>query len=419
VATARSQELLSGRYRLGELLGEGGMAEVFLAEDLRLGRQVAVKMLKPQLGADTTVRYRFEQEARTAARLSHPNIVGIIDTGEDEGAAFIIMERLPGSTLADELENGPLPEARVRDIARQVLSALEAAHTAGIVHRDIKPANVLTCGDGRVKVADFGIATAMDEAQAVTSAGLLVGTPAYVAPERLAGAPATASSDLYSFASVLYQCLTGRRPFEAASTIELISAVREREPDPIARYRPDVDPAFAGVVERTLSKDPSLRPVSARAMAGLLDGTVESDTVEIPGRTEVAGGASDPGSTMVLPDLAIERTRVLPASEQVARQPHAVTAHRAPPAAQRIARSAAARWPSWSAAARRYRILLAFLGAVLLALLISLPLAASSGPGVPTSPTGGSSRAAHRLPALTGVPAPLADAIDKLQQAVR
>ncbi len=363
---------------------------MFLAEDRRLGREVAVKMLRPQLGADPTVRYRFEQEARTAARLSHPNIVGIIDTGEDDGIAYIIMERLPGTTLADELEQGPLDEARVRAVAHQVLSALEAAHSAGIVHRDIKPANVLTGRDGRVKVADFGIAIAMDEAQAITSTGLLIGTPAYVAPERLAGAAATPSSDLYSLASVLYQCLTGHRAFEGASTIELITAVRDREPTPISAFRPEADPLLVEVVERALSKDPSRRPASASVMSRMLDGTCGTSGID----------------TMEIPGSAPERTRVMP-----------LPAEPAPPSA--FARIASGRWGALREVVQRYPAMLAFLGAALLALVIALPLAASTSTTTPSGRTGTASHVTHHLPALPGVPSPLARALDKLEQAVR
>lgn len=272
---------LSGRYRLGARLGHGGMAEVYAAEDLRLGRPVAIKLLRRQLGEDPAVRARFEREACTAARIAHPNIVGILDIGEDDGVAFIIMERLDGSTLADELLLGRLAEGRVRQVAVQVLAALGAAHAAGIVHRDVKPANILTCRDGRVKVADFGIATALDEAQHITSTGWLVGTPAYVAPERILGKAATPSSDLYSLGAVLFECLSGERPFADKTTVELLAAIREEVPVPVSTLRPGVDPILCRLIDDCLRKDPAARPASARAMAQALATTYDVGTVEL------------------------------------------------------------------------------------------------------------------------------------------
>jgi len=412
VTTARSLELLAGRYELGPLLGQGGMAEVFEANDLRLGRKVAVKILRPALGSDPGVRERFEKEARTAARLSHPNVVGIIDTGEDDGIAFIIMERLDGTTLADELRSGPLSEARVRSVGLQVLAALEAAHSAGIVHRDIKPANVLTCPDGRVKVADFGIATAADEAQAITGTGLLIGTPAYLAPERLQGAAASPAADLYSLGSVLYQCLTGRRPFEGASTLELISAVRERAPEPIHALRPGVDPALVAVVEAALSKEPEDRPASAAEMARLLD--PDQPTATLPaGRVEetrvmpLESGSGRSGATVVLPAGAgSSGGGVDPTAGALRRLAGgtAAAAHRLLTATGRLV--------------ARYRIAVAFVGAAAVSLLLALALTAS--PGAPAAPPAPTRPAATIAPVrLKGVPAPLARALLRLEKAVR
>jgi len=198
-----SEDLLAGRYQVGELLGRGGMAEVRAAHDERLDREVAVKILRPELAADEAVHQRFEAEARTAARLSHPNVVNVFDAGTDGDRVYMVMERLPGTTLENEMKAGPMAVARVVDIGRQVASGLAAAHLAGIVHRDIKPGNVLTVPDGTVKVADFGIATVMGSAS-VTATGLVVGTPAYLAPERATGASATVRSDVYSVGAVLY-----------------------------------------------------------------------------------------------------------------------------------------------------------------------------------------------------------------------
>lgn len=184
------QLVLDGRYRLGDVLGRGGMGEVRAAEDLRLGRSVAVKLLRADLASDPDLRGRFEAEARAAARVSHPHAVAVYDAGEDEGIAYLVMERLPGATLADEVATGPLDQERACAVAGQVLGALGVAHDSGLIHRDIKPGNVLLTADGAAKLADFGIAKVIEKNDDATT-GFLLGTPAYLAPERLAGHPAT------------------------------------------------------------------------------------------------------------------------------------------------------------------------------------------------------------------------------------
>ena len=265
-------QILAGRYRLGELLGRGGMAEVRAARDERLDRDVAVKILRPELAADPLVRQRFESEARTSARLSHPNVVNVFDAGSDDESVFMVMERLPGETLDDELAAGPMAVDRVVSVGAQVLDALAAAHAAGVIHRDIKPGNVLTCLDGVVKVADFGIATVLGAAS-VTATGLIIGTPAYLAPERAEGQPASDRSDVYSVGAVLYTCLTGRRPFEADSAVALMTVMQTRDPTPIREVRPEVPAGVAEVVARAMAKDPSRRFASAADMrAALLTG---------------------------------------------------------------------------------------------------------------------------------------------------
>jgi len=175
-------ELLVERYRVGEPLGAGGMGTVFAGHDLRLDRAVAIKLLRPDLARDPSLRRRFEREARSAARVSHPNAVAVYDTGEDAAHdTFIVMELLSGRTLAHEMAEGAIDEARLRAVADAVLAALGAAHAEGIVHRDVKPGNILLADDGVVKVADFGIATSLDTGETTTAVPL--GTPAYTAPE--------------------------------------------------------------------------------------------------------------------------------------------------------------------------------------------------------------------------------------------
>ena len=264
--------VLAARYRIGPLLGRGGMAEVYDGYDERLHRPVAVKMLRPDVAADPEVRRRFEEEARSAARLSHPSVVAVFDTGEDAGTPFIVMERLPGETMADRMVAGPVEEAWLRRVAGDVLGALGAAHAAGLVHRDVKPGNILIGVDGCAKVADFGIAKSMEVARDITGTGLLVGTPAYLAPERLEGRPATERSDLYSLGVVLYEALAGAKPFDGPTPVAMAEAVLHSRYRPLRELRPDVDASFAGAVERAMGRDPTGRPASASELARALAG---------------------------------------------------------------------------------------------------------------------------------------------------
>ncbi|MCU1451121.1 MAG: Serine/threonine-protein kinase PrkC [Acidimicrobiales bacterium] len=271
--------LIAERYELGPLLRRGGMADVHEGTDLRLERPVAIKLLRPDMADRADVRLRFESEARAAARLSHPNAVAVFDTGEYDGTPYIVMERLPGRTLADVIAEGPVDAAWLTDLAAGVLSALGAAHAAGIVHRDVKPANILLTADGRAKIADFGIAKSAELASGagrgttdLTMTGQLVGTPAYLAPERLAGAPATFLSDLYSMGVVLYEALAGEKPFAGANFLAVAQAVQSGQHRPLAEARPDLGAGRAAAVERGMNSDPSLRYPSAEAMAEALTG---------------------------------------------------------------------------------------------------------------------------------------------------
>ncbi|MGZ8748827.1 MAG: serine/threonine-protein kinase, partial [Mycobacterium sp.] len=206
------REVLAGRYEVRGLLGRGGMAEVYDGWDTRLSRAVAIKLLYPAFKADADARHRFETEAQAAASLNHPNIVAVHDCGDHNGTPFIVMERLPGRTLDDEIAAGPMAQHRVRAMLDDVLGALATAHAAGVVHRDIKPGNVLvTDDDGAMKVADFGIAKTAGAA--LTATGQIVGTMAYMSRERVAGAPASVADDLYAVGVMSYEALSGRRPY--------------------------------------------------------------------------------------------------------------------------------------------------------------------------------------------------------------
>lgn len=245
------------------------MAEVRDGWDARLGRAVAVKLLHPALGARPDARARFEEEARAAARLSHPNIVAVHDYGHHGGTPYIVMERLPGSTLIDELGRGPLPPIRVRAILDEVLAALSVAHAAGVVHRDIKPANLLTAGPGgAVKVADFGIAKTDDGGH--TATGQLVGTMAYTSPQRLAGAPSSMADDLYAVGVVGYELIAGRPPFPQSDVQALAAAILHGAHVPLASVTAGVDPALVSVIERALALDPRARFASADQMRAAL-----------------------------------------------------------------------------------------------------------------------------------------------------
>lgn len=261
---------LGGRYELRGVLGVGGMAEVRDGWDTRLGRAVAVKLLHPALGAQSDARARFEEEARAAARLSHPNIVAVHDYGHHGGTPYIVMERLPGSTLLDEIGRGPIPPMRVRTILDEVLAALSVAHSAGVVHRDIKPANILTSGPGGgVKVADFGIAKTGDAGH--TATGQLVGTMAYTSPERLAGAPSSVADDLYAVGVVGYELVAGRPPFPQNEVQALAFAILNGQHVPLTSVV-GVDPALAAVIERAIAHDPRARFTSADQMRAALAG---------------------------------------------------------------------------------------------------------------------------------------------------
>jgi len=295
---------IAGRYELGPLLGHGGMGAVHDATDRRLRRRVAVKILRADLAEQPNARRRFETEAHAAARLVHPNVVTVFDSGEENGVPFIVMERLPGRTLADELAAGPLSVDRARAVARDILSALEAAHAAGIIHRDIKPGNVLITDDDHVKVSDFGIAKAVDDIDQTLTTDL-VATPGYLAPERLAGEPASQRSDLYSVGVLLYVALSGRRPFDGDTPLAVMRAIERGRAEPLTSVRPALPAGVIAAVERAMSREPRLRFDSAAEMAAALassselDVTVPIDVAEETVTVPVDGGSRD-GETQIL-----------------------------------------------------------------------------------------------------------------------
>ncbi|WP_395308301.1 serine/threonine-protein kinase [Mycobacterium sp. AMU20-3851] len=263
------REMLLGRYELRGVLGRGGMAEVRDGWDTRLHRAVAVKLLHPALGTDADTRRRFEDEARSAAALNHPNIVSVHDCGVDDGRFFIVMERLPGQTLHDLIARGPLPAPRVRAVLDDVLAALTVAHGAGVLHRDIKPANILVSADGTaMKVADFGIAKTAGAAHTMT--GQIIGTMAYMSPERLGGAAASVADDLYALGMIGFEAATGGQALPQDNPAVLARAILDGPAPSLAGARPDVDPVLAAVVDRAVSKDPRQRFTDAAQMRAAL-----------------------------------------------------------------------------------------------------------------------------------------------------
>jgi serine/threonine protein kinase len=310
--------LLGGRYRLGRLLGAGGMADVYEATDERLGRTVAVKVLKPALATDHSAAMRFASEARSAARLSHPNVVAVYDTGEDDGLPWLVMERLPGRSLADVLSEGRVDQNRLRGWILEALAALGAAHAAGFVHRDVKPGNILLTEDGHAKVADFGIAKSIESAPGdidLTSTGMLLGTPAYLAPERIDGAPATPQSDLFAVGVVLWEALIGHKPFEGKTPLAIAAKVRSEPVPPVGQLRADADPYLAHAAERAMAKDPRSRPASADEMAAIMTGAAPTVAVAAP---TVAVATAAPTVAMTRP-VARPPTQTWPSAAPVRR----------------------------------------------------------------------------------------------------
>ena len=250
------------------------MAEVRDAWDKRLGRPVAVKLLYASVSTQPDTRRRFAIEAQAAAALNHPHVVAVHDSGVHDGRHYIVLERLPGQNLADVLARyGPLSCDHVRAIMRDVLSALGAAHASGVLHRDIKPANILFTHQGGVKIADFGVAKSADTPQTLTNR--VFGTMAYLPADRIAGRPATPSDDLYALGVCAYEALTARRAYPQDNLSSLADAIGAGQLEPLAALRPDIDPALAMTIERSMARDPRWRFASAEQMRSSLDAPAE------------------------------------------------------------------------------------------------------------------------------------------------
>ena len=384
-------DTIGQRYELGALLGRGGMGEVRAATDLRLGRAVAIKVLRSDLAEQEKLRARFEREGRAAARINHPNVVAIYDIGEDDGVPFIVMERLPGNTLSGELASGRVSQGRACSLGLEILSALAAAHQLGVIHRDIKPGNILLDPESHAKVADFGIAKLAEE-DSQTTMGMVFGTASYLAPERLAGHVATPASDLYAVGVLLFEALAGRSPFTGETPLALVEAISRGAAEPLSGLRPDVDSAVVAVIERAMRQDPGQRYASASEMAAALAAATETTDAVYVGEPTVA--------TPVLATGDGESTRVMPAVDNTPAVDDAAATAPAPATRPRFA--------------ARMKWLLA--AAVVAVLLVAGVLAARNSdtgalrlrktPATSATPTG-------------SIPAPLSHAIDDLDNAVK
>jgi serine/threonine protein kinase len=264
VPLASEGRLLAGRYRVLGRLGSGGMAVVVLAEDKRLGRKVAVKRLHAESPEDAA--RRFEREAKLGASLNHPNIVAVYDIVSDDEGVLIVMEYVDGRTLRTEMDAGPMPPRRAIEILSGVAAALDHAHEHGVVHRDVKPANVLIAErDGAVKLTDLGIATAAERTR-ITGSGIVLGTAAYMAPERLDGHAGGAAVDVYATAALAFEMLSGRKAVTGNTPIEVARRVMEAPPPDLSEELPGTPARAAAVLKRGLAKEPDERPASAGAL---------------------------------------------------------------------------------------------------------------------------------------------------------
>jgi eukaryotic-like serine/threonine-protein kinase len=273
-----AETIAAGRYRVERVLGDGAMAKVVCAHDEELGRYVAVKLLDERLADDESFRARFAREARVAAALSHPNVVTVFDVGEADGRPFIVMEFVEGRTLADRLRvEGPLSPNEVRRIALQVCAGLEHAHAQGMIHRDLKPGNLIERDDGTIKIADFGIARAIEGTE-LTEAGTIVGTAAYLAPEQAEGGEITPATDVFGLGVVLYELLTGRHPWK----VDSLESLAGRGSVPPPELPPSTPPALRTAILQSLAPDPGDRPASAAEVARLLEGPGDDATAVMP-----------------------------------------------------------------------------------------------------------------------------------------
>jgi len=269
-----------GPYEILGPIGAGGMGEVYRARDARLGRDVAVKVLRGEPGHTPVQLRRFEQEARLAGSLNHPNVLTLYDVGSHEGAPYLVAELLEGRSLREALAPGPLPLRKAVEYAQQVARGLAAAHERGIVHRDLKPANLFLTKDGRIKILDFGVAKLThaqplveepSKATTETAEGLVVGTAGYMSPEQVRGHAVDARSDIFALGAVVYEMLSGHRAFSGETAADTLTAILTKDPEELSRPGLEVPPSLERIVRRCLEKDPAERFQSAKAIAFALE----------------------------------------------------------------------------------------------------------------------------------------------------
>jgi predicted Ser/Thr protein kinase len=304
-----------GPYEILALLGSGGMGEVYRARDSRLARDVAIKVILPTFARDSERIKRFEQEARAAGALSHPNVCAVYDVGSHEGSSFVVMELLEGQNLRETLKSGPLPVRKAMDCVAQAARGLSAAHEKGIIHRDLKPENLFLTKDGWVKVLDFGLAkltrsevpAPTDEKPtsiAHTGAGAVLGTAGYMSPEQARGETADHRSDLFVLGSILYELLTGRRAFQGATYVDTLHAILTEEPAPLAALRPDAPLQLARILRHCLAKDPERRIQTSKDVRNQLEDL----------QHELEFGPSLETAVPTMPQRLVERQLVLTAA---------------------------------------------------------------------------------------------------------
>jgi predicted Ser/Thr protein kinase len=308
-----NEEVLGGRYRLIRVLGEGGMARVHEAEDTRLGRRVAIKVLLSQYTRDADFLRRFELEARLAASLSHPNVVGVYDVGQDGSSYFIVMELVDGQTLKEAIHAGsPMPVQEALRIALEVCAALSAAHARGLIHRDIKPQNILLTSGGQVKVADFGIARRTNSTT-VTQTGTVLGSVHYLSPEQARGQEAGPRADLYALGVTIFEMVTGRLPFDAENPVAVAMQHVQSAPPLPRQFNRSIPPALEGVILRLLAKNPVERfgdaNMVAEALRAILGQAAGNTRAARPAGSTLA--LATPPATSATPPLQ-DRTRRMP-----------------------------------------------------------------------------------------------------------
>ena len=392
MSSAGEPRILAGRYRLDEVIGRGGMSTVYRGTDLALNRVVAVKVaLDPLVEQSPVYLARFTREAQSAAAIGHPGVVTVYDAGADGPTRFIVMEYVPGRSLAEilsEREHKPLEPDEAAGIAAQVADALSSAHAAGIIHRDIKPGNIMVEPDGSVKVLDFGIARALD-GHTLTQTATVLGTSAYMSPEQALGQPVDARSDIYSLGCVLYEMLTGEPPFTAEVSAAVLHQHVRVEPKPARERNPAIPPALNELVMQMLAKSPKDRPQTAANVRDRLRQAPADSQDGADALTTIAMAAAMAPTPATVP---IEATEPL-ADETRAAEGTVPLAPRAPasPPENRARTTAPPPPPKQRQSATGFWITLFVIAAVLLGGAVAVALTGGGSAGTTSSSTGHSS----------------------------